>query len=233
MPEHTVKQFDAELENLRTRVLQMGGLVEQQILGAIRGYEEGNLMLLEQVVDNDQRVNLHEVEIDEACSHIIAKRQPAASDLRMVMTVVKTITDLERMGDEAKKIAKIARALHDRHGMVSPPVELGHIAESVLAMLRDALDAFARLDVAAAAEVVRRDREVDAEYKAIARQLLTYMMEDPRTITGALDLTFLAKSLERIGDHAKNMSEYVVYLVKGRDVRHLGLEAVERAATGP
>ena len=226
--EHITKQFDVDLEGLRTRVLAMGGLVEQQLIRAMEALDSGDMAQIEQVIATDRVVNRHEVELDEACNHVNAKRQPAAVDLRMIMTVVKTITDLERIGDEAKKIAKMARAIHAGDVRVLPRVDLHRPAEIAVSMLRKALDAFARLDVSASAEVVRQDREVDAGFKAAMRQLITFMMEDPRTISSSLDLLFIARSIERIGDHAKNISEYVVYLVKGRDVRHIGLEAMER-----
>jgi len=230
MNEHIAKQFDLDLENIRTRVLQMGGRVEQQITKALEALAGGDLALAEQVIDNDHMVNLDEVELDEACTHIIARRQPTASDLRTVMMVIKTITDLERIGDEAKKIAKKARAIHSDSTPFVPRVPLQHAASLALEMLRKALDAFARMDLAAAAQVVRQDQQVDAEFKSIMRQLITFMMEDPRTISRSLDLLFIAKSIERIGDHAKNLSEYVVYMVKGRDVRHIGVEGIEREA---
>ena len=230
--EHITKQFDVDLEGLRSRVLAMGGLVEQQLVRAMDALESGDMAQIEQVIATDRVVNRHEVELDEACNHVIAKRQPAAVDLRMIMTVVKTITDLERIGDEAKKIAKMARAIHAGDVRVLPRVDLRRPAEIAVAMLRKALDAFARLDVSVSAEVVRQDREVDAGFKAAMRQLITFMMEDPRTISSSLDLLFIARSIERIGDHAKNISEYVVYLVKGRDVRHIGLEAMEREVAG-
>ena len=226
--EHISRQFDADLEGLRTRVLAMGGLVEQQLIRAMDGLESGDMALIEQVIGNDRQVNRYEVELDEACNNVIARRQPAAVDLRMIMTVVKTITDLERIGDEAKKIAKMARDIHTGDTRVVPRVDLRPPAEIAVSMLRKSLDAFARLDVNASAEVVRQDREVDAGFKAAMRQLITFMMEDPRTISSSLDLLFVARSIERIGDHAKNISEYVVYLVKGRDVRHIGLEAMEK-----
>jgi phosphate transport system protein len=226
--EHIVKQFDADLEGLRTRVLAMGGLVEQQVIRAMEGLQSGDIGLIEQVVATDRLVNRHEVELDEACNNVIARRQPAAVDLRMIMTVVKTITDLERIGDEAKKIAKMARAIHGGDTRAVPRVDLRAPADIAVTMLRKALDAFARLDLNLSAEVVRQDREVDAGFKAAMRQLITFMMEDPRTISSSLDLLFVARSIERIGDHAKNISEYVVYLVKGRDVRHIGLEAMEQ-----
>ncbi len=230
--EHIVKQFDTDLENIRTRVLQMGGVVEQQIVRAMEGMTQNDLELLARTIDGDHQVNRLEVELDEACTHIIARRQPTAVDLRMIMMVVKTITDLERCGDEAKKIAKMAQKMHEEGSSISPRIDLRHIADSAVAMLRMALDAYARLDLAAAAQVVRQDREVDAEFKGIMRQLITFMMEDPRTISRAIDLMFIAKSIERIGDHAKNISEYVVYMVNGRDVRHIGLEGMEREIAG-
>ena len=230
--EHIVKQYDTDLENIRTRVLQMGGLVEQQIIKAMEGLADGDLRLIEQTIENDQQVNRLEVELDEACTHIIARRQPTAVDLRMVMMVIKTITDLERIGDEAKKIAKRAMSIHAIHATPMPHIELRHMVNTTIDMLRKALDAFARLDLTATAQVVRQDMEVDAEFKAVMRQLITFMMEDPRTITRSLELLFIAKSIERIGDHAKNISEYVIYMAKGRDVRHIGLEAIEREVAG-
>jgi phosphate transport system protein len=228
MNEHIAKQFDVDLGNIRTRVLQLGGLVEKQIVQAMTALETGDIGLADQVIEQDHQVNRSEVELDEACTHIIARRQPTASDLRTIMMVVKTITDLERIGDEAKKIAKKARSLHAADTSFRPRVPLQHAAALALDMLRKALDAFARNDATAAAQIARQDQEVDAEFKAIMRQLITFMMEDPRTITPALDVLFIAKSIERIGDHAKNLSEYVVYMAKGRDVRHIGLEAIER-----
>ncbi len=228
--EHISRQFDADLEGLRTRVLEMGGLVEQQLKRAMDGLESGDIGLIDQVIANDRQVNRHEVELDEACNNVIARRQPAAVDLRMIMTVVKTITDLERIGDEAKKIAKMARALHTGDSRNMPRVDLRGPADIAVAMLRKALDAFARLDVNSSADVVRQDREVDAGFQAAMRQLITFMMEDPRTITTSLETLSIAKALERIGDHAKNMCEYIVYLVKGKDVRHTSVEEIEREA---
>ncbi|MGB7989398.1 MAG: phosphate signaling complex protein PhoU [Candidatus Methylophosphatis roskildensis] len=231
MSEHTSKQFDVDLENIRTKVLQMGGLVEQQVERAMDGLASGEVFVIDQVIANDHRVNLLEVELDEACSHVIARRQPAASDLRMIMAVIKTITDLERIGDEAKKIAKMAKRIHEADAGFVPRIEMRHAAGLAANMLHKALDAFARLDVHAAAGVVREDAEVDREFKAIMRQLITFMMEDPRTISSSIEILFIAKSIERIGDHAKNMSEYVIYLVKGRDVRHTGVDEIVREAS--
>lgn len=233
MTDHTSKQYDADLEKIRTQVLQLGGMVEMQISRALEGLQSGDQVLLDEVIDADHQVNLREVELDEACTHLIAKRQPTAIDLRMVMMVIKTITDLERIGDEAKKIAKAARRLHAQDsGTSGPNINLAHAATIATEMLRSSLDAFARLDIEITTHVIRQDKEVDDAFKGIMRQLITYMMEDPRTISRCLDLLFIAKAIERIGDHAKNMSEYVIYMVKGRDVRHIGTEAIEREVSG-
>ncbi len=227
--EHTSKQFDSELEAVRARVLQMGGLVESQIQLALEALISGDVELMNRVIGDDHRVNAMEVEIDESCNQIIARRQPAAGDLRMVMTVIKTITDLERIGDEAEKIARMAKLLSQKERLILPRYnEIKHAAELALDMLRKSLDAFARLDLSCAAQVVRQDEQVDEEFRTIMRYLITFMMEDPRTISTALEILFVAKAIERIGDHAKNMSEYVVYMVKGRDVRHVTVEEIER-----
>lgn len=227
--EHISKQFNAELEAVRSSVLQMGGLVEEQIEQAIEALTTGNINLIEQVIADDSRVNAMEVSIDEICSQIIARRQPAAGDLRMILTIIKTITDLERMGDEAAKIARMAKLIYDSKRKYMPRlVEIRHVANIALDMLRKSLDAFARLDVKTAVQVVRQDELVDEEFRSIIRQLITFMMEDPRMISTSIEILFAAKAVERIGDHAKNMSEYVVYLVKGKDVRHVTVEEVER-----
>jgi phosphate transport system protein len=221
MTEHTSKQFDQELEAVRTSVLQMGGLVEEQIERAIDALGSGDMAALDRVVETDHRVNAMEVELDEACSHIIARRQPAAGDLRLIIAVIKTITDLERIGDEAEKIARMARLIHSAERMHMPKLEIRHIASLATRMLRSALDSFARLDSKAAQDVVVQDDAVDTEFRSILRQLITFMMEDPRTISRCLEVLFMAKALERIGDHSKNMAEYVIYMVEGRDVRHM------------
>ena len=227
--EHTSRQFDSELEAVRARVLQMGGLVESQIQLALEALISGDVELMNRVIGDDHRVNAMEVEIDESCNQIIARRQPAAGDLRMVMTVIKTITDLERIGDEAEKIARMAKLLSQKSTLNLPRYhEIKHAADLALDMLRKSLDAFARLDLSCAAQVVRQDEKVDEEFRTIMRYLITFMMEDPRTISTALEILFVAKAIERIGDHAKNMSEYVVYMVKGRDVRHVTVEEIER-----
>jgi len=227
MNEHTSKNFDLELENLRTRVLQMGGLVEQQVRRAMEGLHDGDTALLETVIRDDNRVNQMENELDLACNQVIAKRQPTAIDLRMIITVLKSISDLERIGDKARKIARLGVVLHDQHTSGAPQVELNHIADLALSMLRSALDAFARLDVSAAAETLHLDETVNTEYQAVVRQLITYMMEDPRTISSALDIMAIAKAIERVGDHAKNIAEYVIYMVKGFSVRHVPASEID------
>jgi phosphate transport system protein len=229
MSEHTYKQYDTELESVRAKVLQMGGLVEQQIVDALQALVHADPKLADEVIANDHRVNALEVSIDEDCSHIIARRQPAASDLRMIMMVVKTITDLERIGDEATKIARVALTIHDSGRMYSPRFsEIKSMVTQVCEMLRTSLDAFARLDVTRTVEVARQDEHVDEHFRAAMRQLITFMLEDPRTISMTLEVLFVAKAIERIGDHAKNIAEYVVYMVKGKDVRHTSLEEMER-----
>jgi phosphate transport system protein len=228
MAEHISKQFDAELEAVRSRVLQMGGLVEEQIVRAMDALMAGDMQMIDKVIADDHRVNAMEVELDELCSHIIARRQPAAVDLRLLITVIKTITDLERIGDEAEKIGRMAKLIHTAERLHMPRMDLSHVAERAVAMLRQSLDAFARLDVSEAMRVVKQDSEVDDGFRAIMRQLITFMMEDPRTITRSLEILFVAKAIERIGDHAKNMAEYVIYMVKGRDVRHTSIEEVEK-----
>ena len=227
--EHTSKQFDAELEMVRALVLQMGGLVESQIQLGIESLISGDVELMNRVIEGDHRVNALEVEIDEVCSRLLVRRQPAAGDLRMIMTVIKTITDLERIGDEAEKIARMAKLLSKKDTLRLPRyTQIKHASELALEMLRKSLDAFARLDLEMAGEVVRQDAQVDEEFRSIMRYLITFMMEDPRTISTSIEILFIAKAIERIGDHAKNMSEYVVYMVKGRDVRHVTVEEFER-----
>jgi phosphate transport system protein len=229
--EHLSKQYDSELETLRSGVLQMGGLVESQIRAAIDTFSSGSTELVGRVIETEVQVNAREVAIDTECSQIIAKRQPAAGDLRLIMAISKTVTDLERMGDEAEKIARMSRQIHDQ-GRVDLQrfANIRHAADIALAMLRQALDAFARLDAAEAARTIGEDVAIDAEFRSILRQLITFVMEDPRTISTALEIVWIAKAIERIGDHAKNVAEYVIYIVKGTDVRHTRLEQVEREA---
>ena len=229
--EHLSKQYDSDLDALRSRVLQMGGLVEAQILAAIEGFSTGNPELFERVIETELRVNGYEVSIDTDCSHIIVRRQPAATDLRLIMAVSKTVTDLERMGDEAEKIARMSKQIHERDRLkVQRFGQIRHVGNIAVQMLRQALDAFARLDAEQAAQVVREDMTIDDEFRSIVRQLVTFMMEDPRTISSALEVLWIAKAIERIGDHAKNVAENVIYIVKGTDVRHTRFEDLEREA---
>lgn len=227
MHDHTSKNFDLELESLRTRVLEMGGMAEQQVRKAVEGLYSGNQPLLEAVIRDDERVNQMEVEIDALCNQVIAKRQPTAIDLRMIVSVLKAISDLERVGDKARKIARLGIALTSQSAALTPNVELHHMADTALKMLRLSLDGFARLDVGLGTEAMRLDEVVNAEYQAITRQLITYMMEDPRTITRSLDILSITKAIERIGDHATNIAEYVVYMVKGLNVRHATTAEIE------
>ena len=227
--EHTFKQFDLELESVRANVLRMGGLVEEQITRSVEALTTGNMSLADDVIAEDHSVNALEVQLDEEVAHIIARRAPTASDLRMLMMVVKTITDLERIGDEAAKIARMAKLIHKSERLVTPRFnEVKYMSSLVLDMLRKALDGFARLDASNAAAIARQDDEVDEEFRLNLRHLITFMMEDPRTISVSIDIMFVAKAIERMGDHAKNMSEYVVYMVKGKDVRHTSPEELER-----
>jgi len=219
--QHLSSQVDEDLARPRTHVLQMGGLVETQVSSAIDAYSTGEVASVKTIVETDRKVNELEKAIDDDCAHIIAKRQPTASDLRLVLGISKIVTDLERAGDEAKKIAKGVRRIYENGQMPSQyGVGIRHLAEAALAMIREALDAFARLDTAQASTVIRADSEVDVEFKSIIRQLITHMMEDPRTITTSIDIITIARAIERIGDHAKNVSEQVIYVVEGRDIRH-------------
>ncbi len=229
---HISSQYNEELEDVRQRVLAMGGLVEQQIVDATRALMESDGVLGEEVSRNDFKVNQLEVLIDEECSGILARRQPTAGDLRLVYAIIKTITDLERIGDEAEKIARMAVDLASQGGGNAPLIEVGHLSRHVSQMVRDGLDAFARMDADAALAVAREDMAVDREYEALMRQCITFMMEDPRTIRRVMDIIWSVRSLERIGDHARNIAEYVIYFVKGKDVRHIGIEQMEREVRG-
>ncbi len=227
--EHTFKQYDAELEAVRAKVLQMGGMVEEQIANAVTALVDANITLADQVIERDHAVNALEVAVDEACTTIIARRQPTAGDLRMIMMMVKTITDLERIGDEATKIARVAHKIYESDRLYAPRFnEIKAMTAQVREMLRISLDAFARLDVSRTVEVARQDMQVDDDFRAVMRQLITFMLEDPRTISMTLEIMFIAKAIERMGDHAKNIAEYVVYMVKGKDVRHTSVQEMEK-----
>lgn len=225
---HISKQFDEDLENVRESVLKMGGFVEQQLSSALKALIEADTDLAEQVIKNEYQVNKFEVDIDEEVTRLLARRQPAAGDLRLTMAVIKTITDLERIGDEAQKIAKMGLELADKQGPKSYYVGINAMGNHVFKMVHGCLDAFARMDVQAAFKVASQEPESDEQYSAILRQLITYMMEDPRSITGTLDAVWAARALERIADHARNICEYVIYFVEGKDVRHISLEEVEK-----
>jgi phosphate transport system protein len=229
---HTMHRFDVELDEIRSMLLAMGGLVEEQLANAISALVTGDTRLAESVVSNDYRVNRLDVEIDESCTAILARRQPTAIDLRLVLTVIKITTDLERIGDEAKRVARMAVRLASADHSRSLFLELEHLGDLVRSMLHQALDAFARMDAEAAVDVARQDRRVDSEYENAMRQAITFMMEDPRAIPLVLDTIWSARALERSGDRCCNISEYVIYFVKGKDVRHTSLHQMEMAAKG-
>ena len=224
--QHISHQFNRELEDIRNKVLAMGGLVEQQVSKGLTALLESDSDLGQEVATSDFEVNALEVEIDEECIQILAKRQPAASDLRLIVTVIKVITDLERIGDEAEKMGRFSIGLSDAKEVPSYRKELRRLGDLVKSMLRDALDAFARLDVDAALRTAERDADVNAEYDTLSRLLATHLMEDPRHVSILLKITWCARALERIGDHSVNICEYVVYLVKGRDIRHTNVNQV-------
>ena len=225
---HLSTQFDAELSGISNRVLEMGGLVESQVAQALYALTQLSDEIAHQVLKQEERVNQMEVEIDRDLSAIIARRQPTARDLRLLIAVSKTIANLERVGDEAARIARTVQKLIGA-GVSSrlPLSDLGFEADLAIAQLRKALDAFARLDTARALEVLKQDDQIDQEFDGLMRKLITYMMEDPRTISSSIDLVFVAKAIERVGDHAKNLAEVIIYVVKGTDVRHTSVEAVE------
>ena len=228
---HISEQFNQELSDVRNRVLKMGGIVEQQLADAVLALTTMDTSLAEIVVTNDYKINKLEVEIDEECTNILARRQPAASDLRLLMAIIKAIADLERIGDEAERVGRMA--LHFAEGSSNDNKALagiGHLGEHVAKMLHGALDAFARMDAEAAITIAESDSIADQEYESILRQLMTYMMEDPRSIPRVIGVMWSARALERIGDRARNICEYVIYLVRGKDVRHTTIEHVERDA---
>jgi phosphate transport system protein len=230
--DHSSKQYDQDLEAIRSKVLQMGGLVETHYIDSIACFRDGNVERAEQLIKADQEVNRLEVSLDDACSHLIVRRQPAANDLRIVMASIKVITDLERIGDEATKIARTAIKIQER-----PATTFDHydairvIANRATYMLRDALDAFARLDEAQAIDLISQDEILNQEFRSIIRTLITNMMEDTRAISTAIDTMWVAKAIERIGDHCKNICEYVIYVVEGKDVRHTDLASLKLSVT--
>jgi phosphate transport system protein len=221
---HISSRFNEDLDELRNSVLKMGGTVEQQLQDAVTALLTGDGQLADRAAHQDHVINALEVAIDEDCSRILATRSPAASDLRLIVAVIKTITDLERVGDEGEKVAYVASRLHGIDRPSERYRELKHLARLAAEQLRGALDAFSRLDGQAAIAVALKDRMLDSEFEAVQRQCITFMMEDPRTIRRALDVMMVARAFERIGDHAKNICEYVVYMVLGKDVRHRSLE---------
>ena len=228
---HLSSQFDADLNAVSSKVLEMGGLVESQIVGAMHALNEFDRDTAEKVIAAEETLNAMEVDIDQECGNIIARRQPAARDLRLLMSISKTITNLERAGDEAEKIAKRVRRLVDEPAARAVNIaEIKVSGEMAVTILRRALDAFARLDTVAAAQIVKDDKEIDLEFRAFVRKLVSYMQEDPRTISVGLDYLFIAKAIERIGDHAKNIAEFIIYIVKGTDVRHQPRDTLDREA---
>ena len=227
---HLSTQFDAELSGISTRVLEMGGLVESQVAQAMYALANFSSEIAAQVIAQEDRVNQMEVDIDRDLSSIIARRQPTARDLRLLIAVSKTIGNLERVGDEAARVARTVQRLVNT-GVSSrlrlPVSDVGFEATLATTLLRKALDAFARLDVERAIEVIRQDDQIDQEFEGLMRKLITFMMEDPRTISSSIDLVFVAKAIERVGDHAKNLAEQIIYVVKGTDVRHNPIDALE------
>jgi phosphate transport system protein len=224
---HISSRFNEDLEDVRASLLRMGGLVESQLKKCLAALSEADDVFAAEVVRDDAQVNRMEVEIDEACLRILATRAPAASDLRLIVAIIKAITDLERVGDEARKIAHISLRLAALERPADRYREIRHLGRLVEGMVHEALDAFARMDAEAALRVPQLDRQVDEEYESIQRQCVTFMMEDPRQVRRMLDITWAARALERVGDHAKNIAEYVIYMVHGQDVRHTRLEDVE------
>ncbi len=225
---HISQQFNADLEEVKNNLLEMGGMVEKQLSDAIEAIITADSGLGALVREDDAAINAMEMQIDEECNRILARRQPAASDLRLVLSIIKAVNDLERIGDESAKIARLAIELTEQGESSKGYVEIRHIGEHVRRMVSMALDAFARYDIDAALTVAREDASVDLEYSSAMREMITYMIEDPRSITRVLNVVWALRALERVGDHAKNIAEHVIYLVKGTDVRHLGLDGLEK-----
>ncbi len=222
---HISGQFNTELDSIRNHVLVMGGLVEDQLTSAIEVLTSQDIEQANKIIEMDKSVNSMEVAIDESCTRIIAKRQPAASDLRLVMAIIKTITDLERIGDVAERVAKTV--IENRNKKSPPLVSMENLGRHTIKMLHDVLDAFARMDVDAAVKVYQEDAKVDREYESIIRELMTYMMEDPRSIPQVLNVLWCARALERVGDRCQNISEYIIYFVKGKDIRHINHDQLQ------
>lgn len=231
--QHISHRFDEELAAVKSQLFEMGGIVENQLSNAIQALLDVDSELAESVVEKDQVINKMEVTIDEDCALILARRQPAASDLRLVLTIIKTTTDLERVGDEADKMAKQAIDLAEQGKAPRGYVEIRHIGQHVAKMLRDALDCLVREDIELALRVAQEDKTVDLEYGSAIREMVTYMMEDPRSITRVMSIMWSLRALERIGDHARNIAEHVIYLVQGDDVRHIGLKKMAEKVHRP
>ena len=229
MPDkHLSTQFDSELNHVSSLVMEMGGLAESQIRQAIYALSQFSDEVANQVIDGEARVNAMEVEIDRELTSIIGRRQPTARDLRLLMAISKTTANLERVGDEAEKMARMVKSIiKDGTPRTLPASELRLATEMASGLLRKALDAFARLDTATAVTILKEDNLIDQEFDGFVRKLITYMMEDPRTISASLDLLFVAKAIERVGDHAKNIAEMIIYIVKGADVRHISMDKIE------
>ncbi|MEN8261266.1 MAG: phosphate signaling complex protein PhoU [Pseudomonadota bacterium] len=227
---HISQQFNQELEDMRNKVLAMGGLVERQIEDAVKALASGDMELADNVISQDHIVNGMEVAMDEECTRILARRQPAAFDLRLLIAVIKTITDLERIGDQAERVARMAIRMADLGRPKTHYTELQHLGNLVREILHKALDTFARMDAEGAAAVARLDLDADHEYDSVMRQMITHMMEDPRNVRYTLNIIWAARALERIGDHARNICEYVIYFVKGKDVRHTSFDEMEKEA---
>jgi phosphate transport system protein len=227
---HLSSQFDSELNAVSSRVMELGGMVEAQIHQAVYALQQFDAEAADRVMETEHRVNAMEIEIDRDLSSIIARRQPTARDLRLLIAISKTTANLERVGDEANKIARMVKSIIESgSARALPSMELRIAADLASGLLRKALDAFARLDTAAALSILKDDDLIDKEFDGFVRKLVTYMMEDPRTISASLDLLFLAKAIERIGDHAKNIAEFIIYIVKGADVRHTSMQEIESA----
>jgi phosphate transport system protein len=230
--QHISQQYNEDLERIVSRVMTMGGLVEQQLEAALDALVNGDQEKGERVVTSDYKINAMEVELDEACTHILARRQPTASDLRLIMAVIKTITDLERIGDEAERVGRMALHLLDEDRRRSPMAEIAALGEQIKGILRGALDAFARMDSEQAVRVAQEDIKADAQYDSIIRNLVKHLEDNPKSVPPVLDIVWANRSLERIGDRSRNICEYVIYFVRGKDVRHISFEQMAEEATG-